>query len=739
MKRKLIFSLAFLLSIAIYIPVFAGGSLNVQIHHSDAEPFTDSVGYTVDVYISALDADGTPLKDLTVENFKVFQDSNIQTLKDAKPVENESMSIVLLMDVSGTMLGQPLIDTRNAASKFLERLGRNDRSAVMEFNDEITTLQSFTSDHLASSEAALQAEAENLRGTCLYDSIYAAMEMTLSEPNGRRAVIVFTDGVDETINPGERCSTKHVEDVLSFSDENKIPIYTMGIGPKTDDKDLKRIGETSGGSFIKVTNSADMDSAFSKLYSQLNNEYKLTYETDGAAGSHTIMVEAEKESAVGRDSYSINLPVMPTIMKFQAPAENAQLQGKVLLSVIFISQSSEISNVVYSCNGQVIGSSVSKPYEYLWDVSQYKPQENLFLEAVSFDKSGVEMGRTSVPVSIIDTPPELKASIEFSSPRKGEEYQGNVPIRVSVFSGSDEVGFVEYYGDGKYLGKVISSPYDYSWDISQMNSGNIDIEAIAYSKDNRELSREKVMVYVHEMPTPVPGSTEAVVPNVDLKYDSIMNQNKILLIGLGTLVIILIVLLIVIFRRKPTKDVKTESVDVFRVTPPQFGYETGNDTIDDSAPGTAINRSQGVFAVLTVKNCDDKSMIGSVVNITSLPVTLGRSADNDVVFSQYEKAVSKHHAIMEDLNGQITIRDAQSTYGTFVNEEKIGTSPVVLENGAVIRMGPRTTLIFERMFTSISGGNEDETIDAAHGTGSDDDVTRQIPRYNGDPTCRTNF
>lgn len=820
-KKFFVFSIFCLSVLAAVCPAFAQGSLNVQIHTSEAVPFTDTLGYSVDVFLSALDPDGTPMNDLNPGNFRLWEDSKEQTLTNAVAVENESMSLVLLMDMSGSMLGQTLIDSRNAASRFLERLGRNDRSAVMMFNETPTVMQNFTSDHLASSEAALQANAENGRGTCLYDSIYAAMEMILTEPEGRRAVVVFTDGKDELAN-GQICSTKLVDDVLKFSEENRIPIYTMGLGTKIDERDLKRIGESSGGSFIKAPSGAAMDDAFSKLYDQLNNEYKLTYESEGSAGPHTILVEVSgRDSAFGRDSYNITLPVAPTIMKFESPKENAQINGQTVVSVFFVSQSAEISRVEFSCNGQFIGSALSRPYEFTWDVSKMMPQDNLVLEAVAIDKAGAEMARAFVPVSIIETPADQKPSIEFTTPHQGEEHQGEVRLSVSVFAPDAEVGSVEYFYNGKSIDRSIEAPYTIIWDISNIPSGNSNISAVAYSKDNRELARTTVMIYVHPMPTPTPEPTEVqetpeymkpeiefssleegngyqgsvelsamvrvydtevgsveyfyngrsidksieapytviwdisamdsgkvsvsavayskdnrelartsktiyilavptptptliptatstptvtptieVTPTPNKELEGVLFQNKILMYGLGALVLIIIIALILLGRKKPAPA-------------PTETQEFKPKDVDGSAAGSGYMAGitgQSVLATLEVLECDDKTLIGSTFNVTTLPLSLGRAADNDVVFSKLDRAVSGHHAVLEDVNGQIGIRDAHSKYGTFVNEEQIGEKPFILESGAKLRLGPRATLIYTRMFASV-GGNDETTVD----------------------------
>ena len=363
MRTKLL-ALWMLLFAVISLPncdVSADGSLTVQIRYADAVPLTDTAGYTVNAYVSVLDSAGTPVKGLTRNGFRIYEDSNIQTLKDVKPSNDEPVSLVLLMDMSGSMLGQPLYNA-GAAADFLRKLGPYDRTAVMSFNETASTLSRFTADHNAAANASTQAVPENGKGSCLYDAVYSAMELTLSEGEGRRAIVVFTDGRDELAD-GSKCSVRSVNEVLDFSAQNHIPIFTMGIGSQTDDNELKRIGETSGGSFVKAAAGTDMNTAFNRIYDQIVNDYKVIYESGSVPGSHTLLIAAERNGIPGQDSYTLSFPAMPTIMRFQSPAENTELRQSALLSVAFISQSAEIGSVEYYGNGKYIGKTVSYPYD----------------------------------------------------------------------------------------------------------------------------------------------------------------------------------------------------------------------------------------------------------------------------------------------------------------------------------------------------------------------------------------
>ena len=589
--------------------VYADGSLTVQIRYADAVPLTDTAGYTVNAYVSVLDSAGIPVKGLTRNGFRVYEDSNIQTLKDVILSNDEPVSLVLLMDMSGSMLGQPLYDS-GAAARFLQKLGPYDRTAVMSFNEAAVTLSRFTADHTAAANASMQAVPENGKGSCLYDSIYSAMELTLSEGEGRRAVVIFTDGTDELAD-GSRCSVRSSGEVLNFSSQNHIPIFTIGIGPQIDGNELKRIGETSGGSFVKVEAGTDMNSAFTRIYDQIVNDYKVIYESGGVTGPHTVLIAAERNGIPGQDSYSLSFPAMPTIMRFQSPAENAELRESALISVAFISQSAEI-------------------------------------------------------------------------------------------------GSVEYYGNGKYIGKTVSYPYDLSWDISELDPGAVTIEAIAYGKDGKELARRSMIAAVGAVlptaeptETPVPTATDipTATPTVPPEPKTGSGPNILIPVLIGILIVIAGGAMFLLGRRRDVPEAEPRKEDRSR---------------SEDAPSAQNNSKQqagSILAILEVKNSDDRAFIGSRFYVTKLPFTLGRSTDNDVVFPQKDTAVGRHHAILEERSGQITIRDLNSRYGTFVNDRKLSEFPITLENGVNIRLGSRAVLRCTKTGNSFSGNSEAATMD----------------------------
>lgn len=378
--------------------VLAQSGAQVIIHSTHAEPVQGKVAYTVQVFLSVLDTNGTPLKDLKSDNFSLTEDSQEMQIDSVEPVANEDTSLVLVLDTSGSMLGQGIIDARNAAAGFLERLGSNDQAAVITFNDTASTITSFSNNHSSSSEAVKQINAVNRAGTCLYDAAYQAVEMASTTPPGRRAVVVFTDGKDETIS-GEKCSFHTIDDVIDLAKTTGSPVYTLGMGSTIDEKELKRLASTTGGSYLASRDSSELDTIFTRLYDQLNNEYVLTYTSTSAPGPHSMTVEVNFRNQESRSTYTFNLPALPTAITFNSPADGETLTGKTTLKAKILTQGAEVASVEFAANGVIIGKDISEPYEYEWDLTNEAPAETL-LEAVAMGKDGAELARAALTVFI---------------------------------------------------------------------------------------------------------------------------------------------------------------------------------------------------------------------------------------------------------------------------------------------------------------------------------------------------
>ena len=89
-----------------------------------------------------------------------------------------------------------LEDIQDAAISFVNQLRSDDRVMVVSFNDDIKILSEFTTDRHKLERAIQRARTDD--GTRLYDALDMVINQQLSRVQGRKAIVLFTDGVDTT-------------------------------------------------------------------------------------------------------------------------------------------------------------------------------------------------------------------------------------------------------------------------------------------------------------------------------------------------------------------------------------------------------------------------------------------------------------------------------------------------------------------------------------------------------------
>ena len=114
----------------------------------------------VSVVVTALDSTGKPVTDLSANNFKAtFNGADVPISSVDAPGNGGSLTtgIVLLVDVSGSMYGEPIVEARAALQEFVKNLDPSDQVAVLAFSNTVTTLQDFTASRDADQRRHQQA------------------------------------------------------------------------------------------------------------------------------------------------------------------------------------------------------------------------------------------------------------------------------------------------------------------------------------------------------------------------------------------------------------------------------------------------------------------------------------------------------------------------------------------------------------------------------------------------------
>lgn len=171
----------------------------------------------VTVPVSVLDRDGRFIAGLRKEDFRIFEDGKEQQVAYFAPVE-QPFTVALVIDTSGSTRFK-IEEMQDAAIAFLDQLKPNDRVIVVAFDDKIRVLSEATSDRGLLRDAIRRTRTGD--GTRLYDAVDLVIRQQLSPIKGRKAIVLFTDGVDTTSKHASYQST------LAEAEELDAMIYPI--------------------------------------------------------------------------------------------------------------------------------------------------------------------------------------------------------------------------------------------------------------------------------------------------------------------------------------------------------------------------------------------------------------------------------------------------------------------------------------------------------------------------------
>jgi len=270
-------------------PAGAQGVVNVSIDDLNFEQFPQ-----IRTLITVRNENGVPLVGLGPDKFEIIEDGRASfppAEVSAHVNPDADISVVLVIDVSGSMKGKPISGAMQAANAFLDQLSAEDRVAVIAFADRINVDPeqldperelAFTTDKNAARNIVNFLDTKLGWDTPLYDAIYKGVKMVSTEPAGKRAVIVMTDGKDERDNAQgvavkDAGSTSTPDDPILEANRHNIPIFSIGLGTKIDTKYLTRLAERTGGVYQQTPEAEELTGLFENVLNQLKQQYTLTY------------------------------------------------------------------------------------------------------------------------------------------------------------------------------------------------------------------------------------------------------------------------------------------------------------------------------------------------------------------------------------------------------------------------------------------------------------------------------
>lgn len=347
----------------------------------DDKPVTTLKVQTNEVILPVIvrDKKGQAVPNLKADDFILHEDGRPQTIKSFARETNLPFRLGLLVDTSRSEEAA-LPSEKEATGKFIDQMltQPEDKAFLIHFDHEVELLQDFTAtksrlhhelDEMSTSSYSSDQDSHGgdqdsqngggrrrRGGTQLYDAIYLAANELMLKQDGRKSLIVLSDGVD-------RGSKETLNEAVDAAEKANLSIYCVyfkgeqehqnsgggpggghrgGIGfpggggggypgggggypgggrrgggnpgsnePKVDGKKiLEQIAGRTGGLFFEAKKKDSFDEVYAQIGSELHSQYLLTYAPDkksegDADGFHKIMLKAkdEKLDVTTREGY----------------------------------------------------------------------------------------------------------------------------------------------------------------------------------------------------------------------------------------------------------------------------------------------------------------------------------------------------------------------------------------------------------------------------------------------------
>ncbi len=284
----------------------------------------------INLNVKATDRNGRSLSTLKREDFRIQEDGVEQQIFYFEPV-SAPINVVLLLDLSGSTRDNRDVMIKTAKN-FIDSLGAQDRIAIAAFTRKFILASDFTAD-----KKELKKSVEKMKkisgGTAFYDGMWTTLDLLRRVKDSRKAIVVLTDGVDESLLREDSEPSDHsFDELLARVSEEDATIYPIYLNreeaeltrelkdPDTTERRRERIerrltpnltahrqieqlAEESAGSVFVVAGENELDGIYQRVAAELRLIYSLAYSSTNTTRDgkfRKINVAVKQEGAVVR-------------------------------------------------------------------------------------------------------------------------------------------------------------------------------------------------------------------------------------------------------------------------------------------------------------------------------------------------------------------------------------------------------------------------------------------------------
>jgi Ca-activated chloride channel family protein len=258
----------------------------------------------VNVLCSVRDKHGAYVKDLRKEDFELRVDGRPRPITNFAPEVSSPLTVALLLDVSGSVAGVIPIEKSAAGRFFSEVLRPGDKAMLVGFAQLIAVWQDLTPT-VGHVQAALgraapfefnpdqRLETQPRGGTLLYDAVTLVANNKLKPLNGRKTIVLITDGDDN----GSIANSQKAVQAAQQADAVIYGIRYQDRGVDHGMSSLDDLAQPTGGRAFDAMRETSLEGAFKAIGEEMRNQYGLAFtppEEAGKAEFHKLEIRLRK-------------------------------------------------------------------------------------------------------------------------------------------------------------------------------------------------------------------------------------------------------------------------------------------------------------------------------------------------------------------------------------------------------------------------------------------------------------
>src|SRR3984885_3655446 len=267
--------------------VVSAASLIIKAARAQDATFSSDV-QVVNLFATVRNKNHEILRDLTKDDFQILENGHPQNIRYFTRESDLPLTIALMVDTSMSQV-KVLDAERGASLRFLDQVLRENKDHVfiMQFDLAVQTRQPLTGSRRELDQALAfvdtptrnQLRSQSGGGTLLFDSIVDASTDIMKKQQGRKALIVLSDG-------GESGSDATLADAIEAAQRAETLIYTIlfsdgsyGANPGI----MQRLAKETGGGYFEVSKKLTIDQVFALIQEDLRSQYSIGYVSDRPA------------------------------------------------------------------------------------------------------------------------------------------------------------------------------------------------------------------------------------------------------------------------------------------------------------------------------------------------------------------------------------------------------------------------------------------------------------------------